>query len=234
MSQSTPSDPDVFALVRKACLRTLHCEVFEDPIYFDDDKNGSVIGYEFHVKDNEGRGFQRSYSLLIIMKDRIHLQQLWSFLQVHINYVAANIKNAAQNFFDMETKDNANQLFSSSTHPFNSSNINLFKKNFNKANRGLMELTNDSLIFTKLHMWFTWILRACVYRISEDFLYGPLLEDIQIKLEEFITTNNFESSFSNHLNTSIKPQIRRFEIKENVNSCSLQIQTLKDLIKVNK
>ncbi len=50
ISQSTPSDSEVFALVRKACLRTLHCEVFEDPIYFDDDKNGSVIGYEYiHV-----------------------------------------------------------------------------------------------------------------------------------------------------------------------------------------
>lgn len=43
LSQPTPSDPEVFALVRKACLRTLHGEVFEDPIYFDDDNNGSVI-----------------------------------------------------------------------------------------------------------------------------------------------------------------------------------------------
>jgi folliculin len=54
ISQSSPNDSEVFALVRKACLRTLHCEVFEDPIYFDDDKNGSVIGYEFNIKDCEG------------------------------------------------------------------------------------------------------------------------------------------------------------------------------------
>lgn len=54
ISQAAPSDPEVFAIVRKACLRTLHCEVFEDPIYFDDDTNGSVIGYEFNIKDCEG------------------------------------------------------------------------------------------------------------------------------------------------------------------------------------
>lgn len=55
ISQASPSDSEVFAIVRKACLRTLHCEVFEDPIYFDDDNNGSVIGYEFNIKDCEGK-----------------------------------------------------------------------------------------------------------------------------------------------------------------------------------
>lgn len=54
ISQAMPNDPEVFAVVRKACLRTLHCEIFEDPIYFDDDSNGSVIGYEFNIKDCEG------------------------------------------------------------------------------------------------------------------------------------------------------------------------------------
>ena len=92
VSQSTPSDSEVFALVRKACLRTLHCEVFEDSIYFDDDKDGSVIGYEFNIKDSEGRGMQRSYSLIIIMKDRIYLQQLMSFLSKQMALIANNIK----------------------------------------------------------------------------------------------------------------------------------------------
>lgn len=99
LSQSTPSDSEVFALVRKACLRTLHCEVFEDPIYFDDDQNGSVIGFEFNIKDSEGRGFQRSYSLVIIMKDRIYLQHLWSFLSQQMSIIASNIKQEAEKNF---------------------------------------------------------------------------------------------------------------------------------------
>jgi folliculin len=152
ISQSTPSDSEVFALVRKACLRTLHCEVFEDPIYFDDDKNGSVIGYEFHIKDSEGRGQQRSYSLLIIMKDRIYLQHLWSFLSQQISIIASNIKSEAQAKFDKELP-----LFTNLNQPnFNAQSIRQLS-NPNKrtsTTRGLIELTDDPLIFAKLHMWF--------------------------------------------------------------------------------
>ena len=104
MSQSTPTDSEVFALVRKACLRTLHCEVFEDSIYFDDDKDGSVIGYEFNIKDSEGRGMQRSYSLIVIMKDRVYLQQLMSFLSKQMALIAANIKKEAERKFDSDMK----------------------------------------------------------------------------------------------------------------------------------
>lgn len=189
ISQSQPSDSEVFSLVRKACLRTLHCEVFEDPIYFDDDKNGSVIGYEFHVKDSEGRGFQRSYSLIIIMKDRIYLQHLWSFLQHHLTIVAQNIKAAAQKLFDKEVKENSINLSSPPLITTNRSRDPVSRKKSNKSNRGLIELTNDSFIFAKLHMWFTWILRASACQISEEFLYGPLIEDLQIKLEEFKLSN---------------------------------------------
>ena len=33
-------------------------------------------------------------------------------------------------------------------------------------------------------MWFTWMLRACVYRLKEEFLCSAPIEDIQIKIEE--------------------------------------------------
>ncbi len=190
ISQSTPSDSEVFSLVRKACLRTLHCEVFEDPIYFDDDKNGSVIGYEFHIKDSKGRGFQRSYSLLIVMKDRIYLQHLWSFLQNEMSNICNKIKAAAQKVYDNETRDNLNHTLNHHLKSNTSSTGSVFKKSPNRSNRGLMELTNDSLIFAKLHMWLTWILRASAYQITEDFLHGPVMEDLQVKLEKI--NNEYE------------------------------------------
>ena len=68
ISQASPSDSEVFAIVRKACLRTLHCEVFEDPIYFDDDNNGSVIGYEFNIKDCEGKKLNLRYFMVVLVK----------------------------------------------------------------------------------------------------------------------------------------------------------------------
>ena len=210
-------------MLRKACLRTLHNEVFEDPIYFDDDKNGSVIGYEFRVKDSEARGHHRSYSLLIIMKDRIHLQQLWSFLQHHVHIIAANIKNAAQQIYDMEkdTKESPT-LYSNSTS-------NLYKKCPHKAIRGLVELTNDKLIFAKIHMWFTWILRACVCRLKEEFLCGPPVEDLQIQIEQFNAIECDKQKFEYNLNKNFSlDQIDSIELNH------MRISTFQELLNVNK
>jgi Vesicle coat protein involved in Golgi to plasma membrane transport len=236
VSQSTPSDSEVFALVRKACLRTLHCEVFEDPIYFDDDKNGSVIGYEFRVKDSEGRGHQRQYSLLIIMKDRIHLQQLWSFLQHHIHVIASNIKNLAQQVFDADLKENP--LLQHSISASNS-----FTKSPNKSMRGLIELTNDKLIFAKLHMWFTWILRACVCHLKEELLCGPLVEDVQIRIEQFKFMNdidssqqiNFDTNTLNELNVSLnRLNSNSYDKTDSLEIGSLRVRHYNDLISVSR
>lgn len=177
------------AIVRNACIRTLHCEVFEDPIYFDDVKDGSVIGYEFHIKDSEGRGYQRSYSLVIIMKDRIYLQHLWSFLSTQMAVIAGNIKKEAQRQFDMEMQANPVQMNNSpnsaitNMHVANSQKVlPMFqKKPREKKVRGLIELTGDAMIFAKLHMWFTWILRMSSCQISEEFIHGPVSEDFQVK-----------------------------------------------------
>lgn len=178
LSQSNPNDSEVFALVRKACLRTLHCEVFEDPIYFDDDKNGSVIGYEFNIKDIEGRGVQRSYSLIIIMKDRIYLQHLWSFLSQQMSIIANNLKQEAEKKFQ---KDLIEKGITPGVQAQTGQFLN-FKKN-SKQVRGLVELTDDHLIFAKLHMWFTWILRMSSCQIREEFMHGPISEDLQVKSE---------------------------------------------------
>jgi hypothetical protein len=54
------------------------------------------------VKDSEGRGYQRSYSLVIIMKDRIYLQHLWTFLSGQMATIADNIKREAQAQFERD------------------------------------------------------------------------------------------------------------------------------------
>ncbi len=125
------------------------------------------------------------------MKDRIYLQHLWSFLQNEMAIVAAKIKASAQKVYDCEVKENNLHLglhFHSASNSASGSNI--FKKSPNKSNRGLIELTNDSLIFAKLHMWFTWILRASACQITEEFVHGPINEDLQIKIEQ-ITPSEF-------------------------------------------
>lgn len=47
------------------------------------------------------------------------------------------------------------------------------------------------MIFAKLHMWFTWILRMSSCQISEEFIHGPLSEDTQVKIEREQQFNEF-------------------------------------------
>ena len=69
--------------------------------------------------------------------------------------------------------------------PSSQSNTNQFF-NFKKTSkqvRGLIDITGDQMIFAKLHMWFTWILRMSSCQIREVFMHGPLSEDYQFKCE---------------------------------------------------
>ena len=78
-----PSNPDVFRLVRQACVRSLSCEVCpgrEGPILFGDKQLGYVISYTFYIKDRFARGRRRWYSIIYIMMDRVFLVQSWPFL----------------------------------------------------------------------------------------------------------------------------------------------------------
>jgi hypothetical protein len=117
------------------------------------------------------------------MKDRIHLQQLWSFLQHQIHVIATYIKTSAQKVFDLEAlaQKDTQILFHLTSN-----------KSQNVPTRGLTDLTNDMIIFAKLHMWFTWILRACVYRLKEEFLCSAPVEDTQIKIEKTKYLNDIE------------------------------------------
>ena len=252
VSQSTPTDSEVFALVRKACLRTLHCEVFEDSIYFDDDKDGSVIGYEFNIKDSEGRGMQRSYSLIVIMKDRIYLQQLMSFLSKQLALIASNIKKEAEKKFDKDMKlldaqitnnsggnsslaenltnikpsstNNPSALLTASASLTSSQRQTLYtkksSKSLEKRIRGLIELTDDTLIFAKLHMWFTWILRISHFQLVEEFMHAGLSEDLQVKFER----DELEELYAESINSN---SVNKFMHKKKIIDISLPTKLLK-------
>ncbi len=253
ISQSKPRDSEVYAIVRNACIRTLHCEVFEDPIYFDDIKSGSVIGYEFHIKDSEARGYQRSYSLVIIMKDRIYLQHLWSFLSKQLAIIAEEIKAQALSTFEREMKakvsnQQQNQLQYRSRFNYSpvmpSRSNNSIGKNKDSGDRSLTELTSDSLIFGKLHMRFTWILRMSTCQISEEFVHGPMSEDWQVRMErekdmnEFLKEANEEKAASDGCVSEelSSERLESFDDLETANDVCLnrfRVSTIRQLIQVS-
>ena len=66
--------------------------------------NASYMYKDGPKRLSPGCCYQRSYSLAIIMKDRIYLQHLWTFLSNQMAVIAGNIKKEAQAQFDKEIK----------------------------------------------------------------------------------------------------------------------------------
>lgn len=203
VSSQRPTHRDVFAMIRQACIRSLSCEVCpgrEGPIFFGDEQQGHAISYTFYIKDNQARGFQRLYSILIVMMDKIYLLNSWPFLVTHIETVVKHLKTKANTVFEDEKVK-----FPQRQHRLTSSvNPKYFIQqrggNVNKPARSLVELTDDKNVFKILHTSFVWILKACGNRLSETLLEGPPTEDSIIDMEkQEETEEGFVKLFSKKL-----------------------------------
>lgn len=65
VSTHYPRRSELFSTVRRACVRSLSCEVCpgrEGPLLFGDEEHGYVFSYAFFLKDHEARGMQRWYA----------------------------------------------------------------------------------------------------------------------------------------------------------------------------
>ncbi|KAL4239804.1 hypothetical protein ACF0H5_000607 [Mactra antiquata] len=204
MSSQRPQHRDVFAMVRQACIRSLSCEVCpgrEGPIFFGDEQQGHAISYTFYIKDYQARGFQRLYSVIVVMMDKIYLLNSWPFLVSHIETVVEHLKSKASVVFENEKVKmplRQYRLTSTSVNPKNF--IQQRGGNVNKPARSLNELTDDKHVFKVLHTSFVWILKACGNRLSETLLEGPPTEDSIIDMEkQEETEEGFVKLFSKKL-----------------------------------
>ena len=60
------------------------CPGREGPMFFGDDHRGHVFSHTFYLKETQARGFQRWYSIIVVMMDKIFLLNSWPFLVSHI------------------------------------------------------------------------------------------------------------------------------------------------------
>ncbi|TPP55955.1 putative Eukaryotictranslation initiation factor [Fasciola gigantica] len=110
ISTQWPKDQDLSVYVRAACHRSLSCEDFPEPegaFYFGDEVNGHVVSYNFHVKDSQGRGLQRRYSILVMSWDRVLLLNLWPFLVSNLSRMVSRICSAADRVYETEISNSA-------------------------------------------------------------------------------------------------------------------------------
>lgn len=130
LSHQHPRQPQLFSVVRQACVRSLSCEVCvhlfasmnkqknasmryflyhlllqvcpgrEGPIFFGDEQHGFVFSHTFFIKDSLARGFQRWYSIVVVAMDRIYLINSWPFLLRHLRLTIQSLQNTALKVLD--------------------------------------------------------------------------------------------------------------------------------------
>lgn len=183
VSRQNPENAQLFSVVRQACVRSLSCEVCpgrEGPIFFGDELHGFVFSHTFFIKDSLARGFQRWYSIIVIMMDRIFLINSWPFLLSAIQSIINHLQALALKVFEAEQYG----------FPQRSQRINgaftpgsfLHQRNGNAA-RSLPSLTDETHLWPSLHTSFSWLLKSCGARLSENLLEGAPTEDTLVQME---------------------------------------------------
>ncbi|XP_016321921.1 folliculin-like isoform X2 [Sinocyclocheilus anshuiensis] len=183
LSHQHPRQPQLFSVVRQACVRSLSCEVCpgrEGPIFFGDEQHGFVFSHTFFIKDSLARGFQRWYSIVVVAMDRIYLINSWPFLLRHLRQTIQSLQDTALKVFDNEQcvcpqrAVRMNSAFSPAVFPHQRSG---------NAARSLTSLTQHSNLWASLHSSFSWLLKACGSRLTEKLLEGAPTEDTLVLIE---------------------------------------------------
>lgn len=79
----------------KCTVSSQVCPGREGPIFFGDEQHGFVFSHTFFIKDSLARGFQRWYSIIAIMMDRIYLINSWPFLLGKIRGIIDELQGKA-------------------------------------------------------------------------------------------------------------------------------------------
>ncbi|XP_037310207.2 folliculin isoform X1 [Pungitius pungitius] len=187
LSHQHPRQPQLFSVVRQACVRSLSCEVNSDvcpgregPIFFGDEQHGFVFSHTFFIKDSLARGFQRWYSIVMVAMDRIYLINSWPFLLRHLRLTIQSLQSTALKVFDNEQgvcpqrSVRINSVFSPAVFPHQRSG---------NAARSLTSLTQHQNLWASLHSSFSWLLKACGCRLTEKLLEGAPTEDTLVLIE---------------------------------------------------
>lgn len=239
ISSQYPYHPEVFSIVRQACVRSLSCEVCpgrEGPIFFGDDHRGHVFSHTFFLKDSHARGFQRWYSIIVVMMDKIFLLNSWPFLVKHIRSMIIELQEKAKKVYDSEQSECPQRAMRLNSMIFTTPGDFRRQRGVNKPLRSLYELTNDKDVFANLHLWFTWILKAGGNRLTEKLLEGPPTEDTVIDLEKqeeteegfmLIATKKIPKEYSRQLESSGEESDNGI-----LSDSDLKIENIRHLVKV--
>lgn len=188
-SNRSPEQPELYSVVRQACVRSLSCEVCpgrEGPMFFGEETSGYVFTHTFFLKDSQSRGFQRWYSIIAVMKDRIYLVNSWPFLVSNFRELIDELQAKANAVYETEhaaSVQKGQHIQPSANGFLQPPDIFRRQRGGNKTYRGIADILGDKDLFATLHQRFSWMLKACGNRITEKLLEGPPREELLTDLE---------------------------------------------------
>ncbi|XP_042236126.1 folliculin-like isoform X2 [Homarus americanus] len=172
ISSQYPLQSELYVLVRQACIRSLSCEVCpgrEGPIYFGDEARGHVLSHTFFLRDVQARGFQRWYSILVLMKDKMLLLNSWPFIVRHLRQTITKLQENACKVCENEESKVSHRALRSAASMMD----NVRKQRVAGQPRSLAELVGEGEVWQHIHSSFTWILKSGGLRLQERLVEGP-------------------------------------------------------------
>lgn len=138
------------------------------PLVFYDDLKGLNLVMGFKLYDPNARGNERRYCLVLTIENSNQLDAmkivaaLWHFITDSFTLLINSLKEKhSQNCSDIE-KPNVEE------NGFNHDIGNFLRASKAKKDRNLSELTNDELIYLRIHKWNTYIVNTLGYYVEKE------------------------------------------------------------------
>ncbi|XP_049287637.1 folliculin [Anopheles funestus] len=175
VSSQIPVIGETAPLIKTAAFRSLSSEVSclaseGGLVFFGDAKHGHVLSHAFHLVDSEARGFQKRFSIVILMKDKMFLLNSQPFLTDCMVKISRELQEYARLVHEddlrrqgLDRAQRMNKCYGSGSTS-NAANIT--------ANRSLIELTGKESIYAYVHAHFSFILWAGARYLTESITLG--------------------------------------------------------------
>uniref|UniRef100_A0A2M4BLS8 Folliculin n=1 Tax=Anopheles marajoara TaxID=58244 RepID=A0A2M4BLS8_9DIPT len=176
VSSQIPVIPETFPLVKTAAFRSLSSEVSCTAteggfVFFGDAKHGHVLSHAFLLTDSEARGFQKRFSIVILMKDKMFLLNTQPFLADCMAKVSRELQEYARLVHEddqrrqgLDRAQRINKCLGGTSTSSSGTNAT--------TNRSLIELTGKESIYAYLHAHFSFILWAGARYLTESITLG--------------------------------------------------------------
>lgn len=172
VSNSSPTESDIYSSLRRATIRTLSGEQLPrgqtyGPLWFGDPISGYTIAYVFRLADSHARGRQRYYALIALAGSNTKrafeaCTVIWSFFeQIAMNIVEAAEDVAARSSFDDSPAETGQVTPISSFLTGRTTDPDSYPRRgtANVRANGIAELVDNGKFFCELHMMFVGILQ---------------------------------------------------------------------------